>query len=237
MSITPAIQELITSIGPGKMPPVAYDTAWAARLNDIAPEISNPALSWICEHQLADGSWGTAEPFYYHDRVISTLAAMIALSQRGRRTGDKRMIDQGLAALNKIVGGATQGLAADPNGETIGFEMIVPTLVADAHSLGLIEHQGDRILGRMGNTRKIKQEKLKNRISRYITPAFSAEMAGMDLDILNIDELPEANGSIGYSPAASAYYALFVKPGDPRSLAYLETKYHRGWRLAQRRPF
>jgi halimadienyl-diphosphate synthase len=47
-------------------------------------------------------------------------------------------------------------------------------------------------------------------------------MAGMDLDILNIDELPEANGSIGYSPAASAYYALFVKPGDPKSLAYLK---------------
>ncbi len=221
MTNTVAVHELLSIIGPGHMPAIAYDTAWAARLGDIAPDISNRALDWICEHQLPDGSWGAAEPFYYHDRVISTLAAMIAISRQGRRAGDKRMIERGLAALNRIVGGATQGLAADPNGETIGFEMIAPILVADAHRLGLIESQDNRILGRMGDVRKIKQTKLKYRISRYITPAFSAEMAGADIDMLNIDELPEKNGSIGYSPAASAYFALVVRPGDPGALAYL----------------
>lgn len=223
MNPTYSVQELLDVIGPGRMPAIAYDTAWVARLGDIAPDISNPALNWICEHQLSDGSWGVEEPFYYHDRVISTLAAMIALSQRGRRFGDKKMIERGISALNRIVGGATQGLAADPNGETIGFEMIAPTLVAEAHRMGLIENQDNRILGRMGDIRKIKQTKLKHRISRYITPAFSAEMAGTDLDMLNIEELPEENGSIGYSPAATAYYALIVKPGDTNALAYLNS--------------
>ena len=221
MNYIDSIHDLLSIIGSGHMPAIAYDTAWAARLGDIAPDISNRALDWICEHQLPDGSWGAAEPFYYHDRVISTLAAMIAISQRGQRTGDKKIVERGLAALNRIVVGATHGLAADPNGETIGFEMIVPTLVADAHRLGLIGSQDNRILGRMGDVRKIKQTKLKHRISRYITPAFSAEMAGTDIDMLNIEELPESNGSIGYSPAASAYFALIVRPGDPRSLAYL----------------
>src|SRR5512140_904950 len=168
MATIDSINDLISTIGPGKMPAVAYDTAWAARLNEIAPDIGNRALRWISEHQLSDGSWGTEEPFYYHDRVICTLAAMIALAQRGRRAGDKLMIERGQAALNRILSGATQGLAADPNGETIGFEMIVPTLVAEAHRLGLIENQGDRILGRLGNIRKIKQEKLRNKVSRYI---------------------------------------------------------------------
>ncbi len=221
MTSIDSVHELLNIIGPGRMPSIAYDTAWAARLGEIAPDISSAALEWICANQLPDGAWGAAEPFYYHDRVISTLAAMIALSERGRRAGDKIMIENGLAALNRIVGSATQGLAADPNGETIGFEMIVPTLVADAHRLGLIPNQDNRILGRMGDIRKIKQTKLMHRINRHITPAFSAEMAGMDTEMLDIPELPEQNGSIAYSPAASAYYALIVKPGDERSLVYL----------------
>lgn len=216
-----SVHHLLNAIGPGRMPSIAYDTAWAARLGDMAPDLSNAALDWICFHQLPDGAWGADEPFYYHDRVISTLAAMIALENRGRRLADKKMVEKGRAALNRIVSGATSGLAADPNGETIGFEMIAPTLVADAHRLGLIESQDNRILGRMGNIRKIKQTKLRHRINRFITPAFSAEMAGTDIDMLDIAELPEKNGSIAYSPAASAYYALTVKPGDEGALAYL----------------
>ena len=221
MTYIDSVHELLHTIGPGRMPAIAYDTAWAARLGEIAPDLSQSALDWICAHQLPDGTWGAAEPFYYHDRVISTLAAMLALAEKGRRAGDKRLIENGLAALNRIVGGATQGLAADPNGETIGFEMIAPTLVADAHRMGLIPNQDNRILGRLGNIRKIKQMKLKHPISRCITPAFSAEMAGTDLDMLDVPELPEQNGSIAFSPAASAYYARFVKPGDPGALAYL----------------
>jgi len=221
MSSIDSVHELLNNIGAGRMPSIAYDTAWAARLGGIAPDISSAALEWICANQLPDGAWGAAEPFYYHDRVISTLAAMIALAERGRRAGDKKMIEKGLAALNRVVGSATQGLAADPNGETIGFEMIAPTLVADAHRLGMIPNQDNRILGRMGDVRKIKQTKLMHRINRLITPAFSAEMAGMDVDMLNIPELPEQNGSVGFSPAATAYYARTVKPGDPGALAYL----------------
>ncbi len=61
-----------------------YDSAWVARLKDVDAEMSNLALEWICEHQLADGSWGASFPFYYHDRVVCTLASMIALTYRGR---------------------------------------------------------------------------------------------------------------------------------------------------------
>jgi halimadienyl-diphosphate synthase len=221
MNDTASVHKLISTIGPGKMPAIAYDTAWAARLGDISPDLSNRALGWICEHQLPDGSWGAAQPFYYHDRVISTLAAMIALGQRGHRSSDKKMVERGRTALNRLIGGAKLGLAADSNGATIGFEMIVPTLVAEARRMGLIDKHDEFILGCNGNKHDPRHAKLKNRISRYITPAFSAEMAGTNTDMLNIDELPELNGSIAYSPAATAYFALSVRPGDPKSLAYL----------------
>ncbi len=102
------IHQLLKQIGPGRMSSTAYDTAWVARLGEMDPVISNRAMDWICENQLSDGSWGAKDIYYYHDRVICTLAAMIALSYRGRRMHDKAQIERGLDALEKITSGATQ---------------------------------------------------------------------------------------------------------------------------------
>ncbi len=215
--------KLLKEIGPGRMSTTAYDTAWVARMNEVDSKLSNQALQWISEHQLPDGSWGARDVYYYHDRVICTLAAMISLTYRGRRARDKVQIEQGLQALERITSGATQGLASDPNGSTVGFEMIAPTLVAEAEKLGIIRRQGDRILGRLSHLRKAKMAKLAGlKISRQITPAFSSEMAGIDhIDLLDIDHLQESNGSVANSPAASAYFASFVNKGNENTLSYL----------------
>src|SRR5512134_811883 len=147
------ITKLIDEIGPGNMGSTAYDTAWAAHLGEIDWNLSSHALAWLVENQLPDGSWGAPAPMYYHDRVLCTLAAMIALSYRGRRGHDKVQVDKGKLALERIVGGATLGLQSDPNGATVGFEMIAPTLSAEAEKLGIIKPQGDRILGRLSKLR------------------------------------------------------------------------------------
>jgi halimadienyl-diphosphate synthase len=223
MDINAEIEKLLREIGPGRMSSTAYDTSWVARLGEIDRELSTNALSWLCEHQLPDGSWGAAEPFYYHDRVISTLAAMIALTYQGRRAQDKVQIEKGLLALEKMTTGATIGLAADPNGATVGFEMIVPTLVAEAEKIGIIKQQGDRILGKLGKLRQIKMAKLHGlKINRNITPAFSAEMAGDDgRNLLDIDNIQEKDGSVAHSPSATAYFAQKLRPNDPRAMEYL----------------
>lgn len=217
------INQLIEEIGPGHMSSTAYDTAWAARLGEIDPVLGNKALDWICSHQLPDGSWGAYTPLYYHDRVISTLAAMISLTYRGRRNRDRQQINDGLIALERIISGATRGLQADPNGDTVGFEMIVPTLVAEAERLGLIKQQGERILGKLGKFREKKLANIKGKvISRHLTIAFSAEMAGLDgQHMLDIDNLQEKNGSVGHSPSATAYFALYVKKQNNEALDYL----------------
>lgn len=217
------IDKLIDEIGPGHMGSTAYDTAWAARLGEIDWELSSRALSWLSENQLPNGAWGAAAPMYYHDRVLCTLAAMIALSYRGRRGQDKVQIENGKIALERMVKGATEGLMSDPNGATVGFEMIAPTLVAEAEKLGIIKKQGDRILGRLSRQRAKKLSYLRdNMISREVTMAFSAEMAGTDgRHMLDIKNLQESNGSVGVSPSASAYFATYIKRGDEASLAYL----------------
>jgi halimadienyl-diphosphate synthase len=221
--MTSLIEKLIDEIGPGHMPSTAYDTAWAARLGDVDPVISNRALTWLAKNQLPDGTWGAPTPMYYHDRVICTLAAMIALTYRGHREADKEQVANGRLALERIVSGATGGLSADPNGATVGFEMIAPTLVAEAEKLGIIKNQGNRILGRLSKLRSKKIQYLQNNmISRNVTMAFSAEMAGIDgKHMLDVKNLQERNGSVGVSPSATAYFATYIKKGDEASLNYL----------------
>ena len=217
-------ENLLQTLGTGThISSTAYDTAWIARLNNIDANISNEALEWICENQLADGSWGTSQLLYYHDRVICTLSAMIALTYRGRRMQDKTQIQRGLNALDVITSGATRGLKADFNGATVGFEVIAPTLVEEAEQLGIIRQQKERILGKLRTLREIKMAKLSGiKISRFVTVAHSAEMTGKDkIDLLDIENLQEINGSVGNSPSATAHFALYVKPGDQNALNYL----------------
>ena len=223
MNIKAEIQRLLSEIGRGKMCNSPYDAAWIARLKEIDSEMGNSALEWICENQLPDGSWGTLQPFYYHDRVVCTLGAMIALTYRGRRVSDKLKIQNGLQALDKITSGATRGLRADSNGATVGFELIVPTLVQEAEKIGIIKQQKDRLLGKLMHLRTTKLAKLTGvKISRKITVAHSAEMAGKDrIDLLDIPNLQEINGSVGNSPSATAYYCLYVDHGNENGLSYL----------------
>ena len=222
--MTDIIAKLIDEIGPGHMGSTAYDTAWSARLGEINWDISSKSLSWLAENQLPDGSWGALAPVYYHDRVLCTLAAMIALTYRGRRGHDKVQIENGRLALERIVSGATLGLQADPNGATVGFEMIAPILADEAERLGLIQKQGNHILGRLSKQRAKKLSFLKGKtINRYVTMAFSAEMAGKDgQHMLDVENLQEENGSVGVSPSATAYFATYIKPGDQASLEYLK---------------
>lgn len=213
---------LLESADQGHMPSTAYDTAWIARLGELDYDISNRALEWITEHQLEDGSWGTSELYNYYDRVICTLAAMIALTHRGRRARDRKQIEKGLVALESISNQAENQMQNDPNGATVGFELIVPTLISEAEKLKIISHQGDRILGRLQAKRARKLSAMGGaKINRYISAAFSAEMAGTDmLEVLDLPNLKEANGSVGHSPSATAYLAQCVQ-ADARVMEYL----------------
>ena len=60
----------------------AYDTAWVALVEDVhgsgAPQFPS-SLEWIAKNQLPDGSWGDSELFSAHDRIINTLAGVVAL--------------------------------------------------------------------------------------------------------------------------------------------------------------
>jgi halimadienyl-diphosphate synthase len=189
------------------------------------------ALEWLRENQLADGSWGGSIP-YSHDRVICTLAAMIALKKWGDQN-DKRRIRKARLGLDRAFKGISTEVA------TVGFELIVPLLLEEAYHLGAIRRLSDRNLITFGRESdegkrredfhavqmaKGRQMKLKaiGSIDRNVTTAFSAEMVGDDLHLLDVNNLQETNGSVGCSPAATAFFALNVRRGDESALNYLK---------------
>ncbi|MEJ2746311.1 MAG: prenyltransferase/squalene oxidase repeat-containing protein [Anaerolineae bacterium] len=220
VDFTPHMRRLLTEIGSGKMTNTAYDTAWIARLHELGEPMAEEALEWLRAHQLADGSWGAREPLYYHDRVISSLAAVIALARRGLAE-DRMRIQRALPAIHTYLG----KLHLDPAGETIAFEMLLPTLMAEAKKLNLVSRGGTVQLNAMTTMRESKLARTPGRmINRHVTMAFSAELAGKDgRHILDIPNLQEANGSVGFSPSATAYYALNVNPRNAKALSYLRS--------------
>lgn len=120
------LTELLTKLqqSPNRMSPSAYDTAWLAWLYPEARE-------WIVNAQHPDGSWG-AELEYYHDRVISTLAAVNALAATSTNQHQLKQVERGIRYLE----GAIPHLEEDVF-ETVGFELLLPNLVKIGQGLGL----------------------------------------------------------------------------------------------------
>jgi halimadienyl-diphosphate synthase len=211
-------QQLLRQIGAGWMLNTAYDTAWIAHLVELDSDMGKDALEWLRRHQLPDGSWGTGYLRYHHDRLICTLAAMTALAKYGKPE-DRQRCQRAQLALKPLA----NGLLADPAGATVGFEMITPMLLDEARALNFIDGYESDVLNQLTRYRAAKLAALPGGIiNRFVTVAFSVEMAGPDsLHLLDVDRLQEANGSVGHSPSATAYFALHVRPDDAKALNYL----------------
>lgn len=198
------------------MSPSAYDTAWIARV-PLPGDHSRPAfpqaLEWLRAHQHLDGSWGTPVPYYY-DRAISTLAALIALAQWKQSEDQVR-----LEAAHHFLTSMPQ--PDDHVLDTIGFELVFPSLLQEATRLGFSFPRSH-----FQNALRLRKEKLQ-RIppelvySRDVTVVFNLEFIGEDLDMRLVYELQESNGSMCNAPAATASFV--ARTGDQRAYEYLNT--------------
>lgn len=195
------IDAFLAQLGDGRVRGVAYDTAWVARL---APRYNDPqiagALEWLRRNQYEDGTWG-GRLVQYHDRFISTLAAIVALREVQADPRDERRVQRGEQALWKIVG----RLGRDDS-DTIGFPILSAALASEAASLGL-DVPSPPI--RYADAYHRKVEKLLNsphRDWRGNTLTFSLEALRKALQAT--DHVLAGNGSVSSSPAATAAYSL-----------------------------
>ncbi|XP_020588789.1 bifunctional abietadiene synthase, chloroplastic-like isoform X2 [Phalaenopsis equestris] len=188
-SLVKEIKELFSSIGDGEVNPSAYDTAWIARI----PSIDDPTkplfprtLEWIMKNQLEDGSWGESTFFSLYDRLVCTLSCIITLTKWSQ--GDE-LIARGLHFLQTRI----QDLGNEKSVRTVGFEMIFPSMLNEAKTLGL--HLPYH-LPCMKHIIKLREEKMRR-----------------------ILKLQCANGSMWDSPSATV--ATYLNTNDEKCFEYL----------------
>jgi len=212
-------RSIINTVGIGRsgvMLPTVYDTAWLARIpakcNGTVPAFPK-ALKWVKQNQRPDGSWG-GEIEYAHDRIISTLTAILTLSKwQGERTTET--IVRGLEYIWQRVGGLKNEY------ETIGFEVIAPTLLEKCRALGF--NLPYSAFERYKYMRKEKLAQVPPDV-HYLkdTPlAFSLEFMGNGLNGQASKFPLEPNGSVAMSPSATAYL-LTKDSGNVAARRYID---------------
>jgi halimadienyl-diphosphate synthase len=196
----------------------AYDTAWLAGV----PSEANPhesqypsCLQWLVDHQLPDGSWGGVV-CYEHDRILSTLAALAPLARFGHRGDDHDAV----AAGTRYLWQHGHRLSIEPI-ELVGFELLLPTLIKRAQDAGL------RVPPHLDVYRREREKKLslippQALYSPKATIVHSLEFLGDEADVAGLKAAQGPNGSIGNSPAATAFL-LARGGGNASARAYLDS--------------
>jgi halimadienyl-diphosphate synthase len=210
-------RQLLNELDQTAMSNTVYDTAWVARVpegNGSSVPAFPETLEWLRKDQYPDGSWGSKIE-YYHDQIISTLAAIVALAEHNHCPQDTEAIRRGERYIQQNI----QFLHRDPY-ETVGFELILPILLEKAQQLDL-----NLPYGQCNKYRVMREEKLRLIphhliYSRNVTTTHSLEFMGSELDTDYAADLQEENGSFGNSPSATAYF--LIECGDnPAARRYL----------------
>ncbi|GAB4840821.1 Gly-Xaa carboxypeptidase [Ancistrocladus abbreviatus] len=210
---------MLRSMNDGEISISAYDTAWVALVQDIKgsgrPQFP-ASLEWIANNQLPDGSWGDHSLFLAHDRIINTLACLIALKSWNVHPGKQH---KGMAFIREKL-----SKIGEENGVhmPIGFEVAFPSLIEKARSLG-VEVAADKspVLEKIYAQRSIKLARIPRDIMHSIPTTLLHSLEGMEgLDWGKLIKLQSADGSFLFSPASTAYALMQTK--DHKCLNYLE---------------
>ncbi|KAL6196848.1 hypothetical protein ACLB2K_032461 [Fragaria x ananassa] len=212
------VKSMLSSMEDGDISISAYDTAWVAVVEDVngtgSPQFPS-SLEWIANNQLEDGSWGYKDLFSAHDRLISTLACVVALKSwnihaekcfKGMKFFKKN--------LHKI---------EDENKEHIlvGFDVAFPSLLKIARSLNLEVPDDNTLVLREIHARKnLKFSKIPWDILHNVATSLLYSLEGMaGLDWEKLLKLQSEDGSFLFSPASTAY--ALKQTNDQDCMSYL----------------
>ncbi|KAI3678920.1 hypothetical protein L6452_38224 [Arctium lappa] len=205
------IKAMLVSMDDGGINVSAYDTAWVALVEDVngsgRPQFPS-SLEWIVNNQLPDGSWGDRLIFLAYDRLISTLACVVALTFWNIHL-DKRQ--KGVKFLKENI-----SKVETENEEHMlhGFEVVFPSIVDIAKKLNIEVSEDSTVLKEIYARRNLKL----------------ASLEGMpDLEWEKLVKLQCKDGSFLLSPSSTAF--AFMQTKDENCLQYLTnvvTKFNGG---------
>ncbi|CAD5165947.1 unnamed protein product [Musa acuminata subsp. malaccensis] len=217
------VRAMLRRMGDGEISISAYDTAWVALLKNKdgsgGPRFPS-SLQWIVDNQLPDGSWGDAVIFSAHDRMINTLACVIALKSW---TIYPDIWRRGLAFIRENMWRLSE---EEAELMPIGFEVAFPSLLDIAKALELEIPYGDPSLQEIDAKRSLKLKRIPRDVMHEVpnTLLYSLEgMPGLDWDRLL--RLRCSDGSFLFSPSSTAYAVM--QTGDDNCLDYLQRVVHR----------
>ncbi|CAN1729119.1 (-)-kolavenyl diphosphate synthase TPS28, chloroplastic [Linum perenne] len=208
----------LESMEDGEISLSAYDTAWVAMVRDVNGSSDLPqfpeSIEWIANNQLLDGSWGDNLLFQTHDRILNTLACIIALTSWNLHP-DKCL--QGLKFFNENL-----SKLEEENTEhmPIGFEVIFPSLLDLARHLNIDVPHDSPIFQHIKAAKDIKLKKIPWEVLHTLPTSLLYSLEGMEgLDWERLMKLQNQNGSFLFSTASTAY--AFSQTNDPNCLAFL----------------
>nr|MBA3789971.1 hypothetical protein [Rubrobacter sp.] len=197
-----------------------YDTSWAARLRNADGSLAYPGLLvGLTNRQHPDGSWGGSVPYAY-DRMLTTLSVVLLLARVGNREQDQEQREAGQRYI--WLNAATLEREAH---RTVGFEMILPTLLREGEDLGLdlpyaqLRHYDEE------RRKKLSLLPAERLFKRRTTALFSLEAFAGRADLDDVAGLLSGDGSVAGSPSSTAWFlgqAPDWREQHPQSAAYLE---------------
>ncbi|CAN6453670.1 unnamed protein product [Victoria cruziana] len=224
------VRSMLRSMGDGEISVSAYDTAWVALVAEEEgkgrrrrPRFPS-CLEWIAQNQLPDGSWGDSLMFSAHDRVINTLACVIALKTWNHSSYKWK---QGLSFLraNMCKLGA-ENLEHMP----IGFEVAFPSLLEIAKAMGLDLPYDSPGLRKIYEQRQLKLQRIPKEVLHMHPTTLLHSLEGMPaLDWEKLMKLRCEDGSFLFSPSSTAFALMQTKDdGCSRYLSGIVERFNGG---------
>ncbi|KAM0027838.1 putative ent-copalyl diphosphate synthase [Helianthus debilis subsp. tardiflorus] len=221
------IKAMLGSMNDGEISVSAYDTAWVALVKDVngggSPQFPS-SLEWIANNQLPDGSWGDSVLFLAHDRIINTLACVIALTSWNVHPSK---CEKGVKFLKENI-----CKLEDENEEhmPIGFEVALPSLLDIARKLKIEVPEDTPALKEIYAQRNLKLTKIPMEVVHKVPTTLLHSLEGMpDLEWEKLLKLQSKDGSFLFSPSSTAFALMNTK--DEKCLQYLTnivTKFNGG---------
>ncbi|KAL0330185.1 UNVERIFIED_CONTAM: (+)-copalyl diphosphate synthase 3, chloroplastic [Sesamum radiatum] len=198
-----SIKMMLSTIDEGRISVSPYDTAWIALIKDVdgrgTPQFPS-CLEWIAQHQLPDGSWGDERYFCAYDRLVNTLACVVALRSWNVHA------DKSQKGISYIKENVHKLENADAEHMTCGFEVVFPALLQKARNLGIHDLPYDAPVVR--DIYSARDHKLKS-------------LEGLeDLEWQKLLKLQSADGSFLTSPSSTAF--AFMQTGDQNCLKFIK---------------
>nr|WJZ49116.1 (+)-copalyl diphosphate [Scutellaria barbata] len=213
------IRMLLNTTGDGRISVSPYDTAWIALIKDVegrdSPQFPS-SLEWIANNQLSDGSWGDEKFFCVYDRLVNTLACVVALRSWNIHA-DKSQ--RGISYIKENVDKLKDG---NPEHMTCGFEVVFPSLLQKAQSMGIHDLPYDApVIQEIYNTRESKLKRIPTEVMHKVPTSLLFSLEGLEnLEWDKLLKLQASDGSFLTSPSSTAF--AFMQTKDPKCFEFIK---------------